>query len=195
MFLLNAKCQMGRNIYQARESKINTPNTTAQSPLPNPLNCSAEYSPRVSGITGLGFRGNGTPRARGILFKIIQLVTLSQQGSTRFSHMHLKMSCRQPKKKTEINTRPQNQKTLWPHQNYITGHTQTTKKHKVQPHALKNVLPTAKEKNGSFKANQSIPGHRIKKQHAKHKSGLPGAGAGFTGLRLRGWQTCTTAIQ
>ena len=150
------ECQMPNGTQSIPGQRIKNQHAkhNSKSPLPNPLNCSAEYN----------------PKSKWDHWSRIQ----REWDTTGKGHC-----CHQ-------------QHSL---QNYITGHTQTTKKHKVQPHALKNVLPTAKEKNGSFTANQSIPGHRIKKQHAKHKSGLPGAGAGFTGLRFRGWQTCTTAIQ
>ena len=73
-----------------------------------------------------------------------------------------------PKSKWDHSSRIQREwdttsKRHWCHQqhslqNYITGHTQTTKKHNVHPHALKNVPPTAKEKYGN-----QYQGHRIKK--------------------------------
>ena len=110
-------CQMPNGTQSIPGQRIQNQHAkhNSKSPLPNPLNCSAEYN----------------PKSKWDHWSRIQ----REWDTTGKGHC-----CHQ-------------QHSL---QNYITGHTQTTKKHKVQPHALKNVLPTAKEKNGNqYQATES----------------------------------------
>ena len=112
MFFFECQMRNGKQYIPGQRIKNEHGKHNNKSPLPNPLNCSAEYNPKSKWDHWSRMEREWDTEGKG-------------------------HSCHQ-------------QHSL---QNPITGHTQTTKKHKVQQHALKHFLPTAKDTLGKQNLN------------------------------------------